>query len=395
MGRLRQISLTFGSLRVTMSPIASNKYTSQQLQKKMNRRQYASKHYDTYTSPIFKRKKPVKQRKDHKKFKAQRARKKTLKQMAFDYTDFIHQNQTENRRRIQIAPTIQYSDALNIDIAAVSEQYYSPENDDTNYHIQSASSAIRTEDIRSVLFEAEYFYTVAASHGYGHSMLEYQRRQRRLKAQLQDNADSCAQVRAKIDPKYKRYTWYRVYEKNQLQGLQQKRAELVQRSKALARDLHNFESKGFAYANTTIRVRGHSSHLRVSPRTDIRRVTKDPMRMANAAWNAYQKDLDIRSLVTMTHANTRARSSVGAPLELSNLLVATIPELWAMHAIIFQFMGYDRLFKETFSLEMSLVKEKRQATRPNHGITFYETRHYSYEKRTRQYFPKKRAVATR
>merc|ERR1712013_707506 len=181
---------------------------------------------------------------------------------------------------------------------------------------------------------------------------------------LQDNADSRARVRAKMNPNFKRYYWYGENRRAQLADLQQKRAELVQRSKALARELHTFESKGFANANTTIRVRGHSSHLRVSPRTDIRRVTKDPMRMANAAWNAYQKDLDIRSLVTMTHANTRARSSVGAPLELSNLLVATIPELWAMHAIIFQFMGY-------------------------------ETRHYSYEKRTRQYFPKKRAVATR
>merc|ERR1712013_114956 len=110
-------------------------------------------------------------------------------------------------------------------------------------------------------------------------------------------------------------------------------------------------------------------------------------------WNAYQKDLDIRSLVTMTRGNTSARSSVGAPLELSNLLVVTIPELWAMHAIIFQYMGYDRLFKETLSLHMSLVKEKRESTRPNHGITFYETRHYSDEKRTRRYFPKKRAIS--
>merc|ERR1712013_498411 len=94
-------------------------------------------------------------------------------------------------------------------------------------------------------------------------------------------------------------------------------------------------------------------------------------------WNAYQNDLDIRSLVTMTRGNTSARSSVGAPLELSNLLVVTIPELWAMHAIIFEFMGYDRL-----------VKEKRELTRPNHGITFYETRHLN-EKRTRRYLPKK------
>merc|ERR1712013_152354 len=205
---------------------------------------------------------------------------------------------------------------------------------------------------------------------------------------LQDNADSRARVRAKMNPNFKRYYWYGENRRAQLADLQQKRAELVQRSKALARELHTFESKGFANANTTIRVRGHSSHLRVSPRTDIRRVTKDPMRMANAAWNAYQNDLDIRSLVTMTRGNTSARSSVGAPLELSNLLVVTIPELWAMHAIIFEFMGYDRLFKETLSLQISLVKEKRELTRPNHGITFYETRHLN-EKRTRRYLPKK------
>merc|ERR1712172_164415 len=98
---------------------------------------------------------------------------------------------------------------------------------------------------------------------------------------------------------------------------------------------------------------------------------------------------------SMTYSNTSTgwSRSVGAPL--SNLLVVTIPELWAMHAMIFEFMGYDRLFKETLSLQMSLVKEKREATRPNHGITFYETRHYSDEKRTRQYLPKKRAVSTR
>merc|ERR1712087_1010931 len=167
--------------------------------------------------------------------------------------------------------------------------------------------------------------------------------------------------------------------------LEQERSELEQQLKAHAHDLNRFSGKGVAYANTTIRVRGN--HVRVSPRTEIRSATNDPMKMANAVWNAYQSDLNVRTMVTMTDANTEAQWSRfdGLPLELSTVLDVAISELWAMHAIIFEFMGYDRLFRETFSLRMSLVKEKRKSTRPNHGITFYETRAYEDRRRYEDY----------
>eukprot|EP01084_Bolivina_argentea_P172011 297970_1 len=75
-----------------------NKWQSQRIHKKYNNIQHASK----FKCP------PLKQRKYRKKFKAQRARKKIYKRMAFDFDDFIFQNKDENRKRIQIRPTIDY-----------------------------------------------------------------------------------------------------------------------------------------------------------------------------------------------------------------------------------------------------------------------------------------------
>jgi len=159
----------------------------------------------------------------------------------------------------------------------------------------------------------------------------------------------------------------------------------VEKSMAHARDFYKFESaKGFAFANTTIRVRGNN--LRVSPKTDIRRASNDPMKMANAAWNAYQTELGIRTLVTITENNveTEWNRSVGAPVELSQVLDVAIPELWAMHSMVFSFLGYARLFRETFSLSMPM-KKKSLSMRPNHGITFYETRSYDERRRYEEY----------
>ncbi len=71
-----------------------NKWNNQRIHKKYNKIQYASKHYWLDNDIIFKRKNPVKQRKDRKKFKTQRARKKVYKRMSFDFDDFIYRNKT-------------------------------------------------------------------------------------------------------------------------------------------------------------------------------------------------------------------------------------------------------------------------------------------------------------
>ena len=92
-----------------------NKWLRQKIHKKYNLIQYASKHY-IYANQqkyegndlIFKKKYPYKQRKDRKKFRAQRFRKKLYKRLAFDVEDYMLGNKTENHKRIQIRPTISY-----------------------------------------------------------------------------------------------------------------------------------------------------------------------------------------------------------------------------------------------------------------------------------------------
>eukprot|EP01084_Bolivina_argentea_P191398 328761_1 len=88
-----------------------NKWYNQRIHKKYNLIQYSSKHYGTAPhSIISKAKSPVKQRKDRKKFKAQRKRKTVYKQMAFDFDDFIYKNKNENTaHQVKIRPAIQYS----------------------------------------------------------------------------------------------------------------------------------------------------------------------------------------------------------------------------------------------------------------------------------------------
>ena len=91
-----------------------NKWQSQKIRQKYNKIQHASKHYGSADAiaknMIFKRKYPLKQRKERKKFKIQRSRKKIYKRMAFDFDDFIFNNKSErdNSSRIQTRPTINY-----------------------------------------------------------------------------------------------------------------------------------------------------------------------------------------------------------------------------------------------------------------------------------------------
>eukprot|EP01084_Bolivina_argentea_P191393 328755_1 len=107
-----------------------NKWKHQLIHKKFNKMQYASKHYGT-SELIQKRKNPVKQRKDRKKFKVQRNRKKIYKNMVFDYDDFLNQNKSENYKRIQTRPSISYYSQHKynqLDIDAISFNYYHHEN---------------------------------------------------------------------------------------------------------------------------------------------------------------------------------------------------------------------------------------------------------------------------
>eukprot|EP01084_Bolivina_argentea_P258681 436198_1 len=105
-----------------------NKWQSQRIHKEYNRIQHASKHYGKYNNIIFKRKDPLKQRKDRKKFKIQRKRKKYYKEMSFDYEDFISNNKNENFGRIQIRPTIQYRIEKRRNIELLYNNYFYPNN---------------------------------------------------------------------------------------------------------------------------------------------------------------------------------------------------------------------------------------------------------------------------
>eukprot|EP00484_Ammonia_sp_Unknown_P020236 CAMPEP_0197037874 /NCGR_PEP_ID=MMETSP1384-20130603/14979_1 /TAXON_ID=29189 /ORGANISM="Ammonia sp." /LENGTH=118 /DNA_ID=CAMNT_0042468247 /DNA_START=28 /DNA_END=381 /DNA_ORIENTATION=+ len=112
---------------------SKNKWENQQFHKRRNRVQYASKHFiyvnqQSYEGNdiIFKKKYPYKQRVDRKKFTRQRKRKKVVKQMAFDFDDYLHQNKHENHRRIQIRTAVQYHSDRDTNIECLHNDYYSP-----------------------------------------------------------------------------------------------------------------------------------------------------------------------------------------------------------------------------------------------------------------------------
>eukprot|EP01084_Bolivina_argentea_P280488 479691_1 len=110
-----------------------NKRKSQIIHKRHNKIQYASKHYGSFDNDIiFKRKNPVKQRKDRKKFKSQRRRKKIYKQMSFDFEDFLYRNKRENFKRIQIKPVIKYQ-SVSKSIKSIYNSYYNPNSRDVKY----------------------------------------------------------------------------------------------------------------------------------------------------------------------------------------------------------------------------------------------------------------------
>merc|ERR1712157_581156 len=101
---------------------------------------------------IFKRKKPIKQRKDYKKFRAQRERKKVYKQMAFDFDDFIFQNKNENCKRIQIQPTIQCKHKVyNNGIGKIYNDYYYPQEQ------QEQPAKGRTNMIDGFIINVKFF----------------------------------------------------------------------------------------------------------------------------------------------------------------------------------------------------------------------------------------------
>jgi len=254
------------------------------------------------------------------------------------------------------------SNSPNLDIATTYEQYYSPENYMENYRAPSSTSKIEVKDINSVHFEAEYFYTAPPNY-------DIDARNRML--QSQSTTSNRWNWRANVP---------RDVNEEQM-ALERAIAASIEEeaqtdSMAHARDFYKFDesAQGFAFANTTIRLRGNfGPRIQISPKTEIRRATNDPIKMANAAWNAYQSELRIRTLMTITEFNSERawNRSAGAPVELLAVLDVSIPDLWAMHSMIFTFLGYDRLFRETFTLRMSMTKQKRLPTRPNHGIDYY------------------------
>merc|ERR1719150_3108779 len=126
---------------------SKNKWLSQRIQKRQNRIQNASKHSGTNNHRvknqhiIYRRKNPVKQRKDRKKFKCQRDRKKVLKQMASDYNDFVFQNQYQNQGHVRIRPTIDYH--YGHDIPSLVDNYSYNQHDYISHY--RSSSKITTD----------------------------------------------------------------------------------------------------------------------------------------------------------------------------------------------------------------------------------------------------------
>merc|ERR1719361_3351462 len=103
-----------------------NKWISQSLRKRHNKIQKAH----------------VKQRINRKKFQSQRFRKNVVKQMGFDFNDFVLQNQMGNCKRMQVRPTIGYHHCN--DIQCLDDSYYSMNHrlikPDTSNHFHANDS---------------------------------------------------------------------------------------------------------------------------------------------------------------------------------------------------------------------------------------------------------------
>jgi len=143
-----------------------NKWHNQQIHKRSNKIQKASKKYlyvnqQSYEGNdlIYKKKYPYKQRVDRKKFKAQRARKKTWKQLAFDYDDFMVGGKHENFKRICIRPSIARYQSH--DISHACDAFYDDEEDQ-----QAGRFSHDTVDAINIdgTVVNIHFYKVSATH---------------------------------------------------------------------------------------------------------------------------------------------------------------------------------------------------------------------------------------
>jgi len=348
----------------------NNKWVSQRIHRKMNWKHRASKHRGAD--------------KNHKKFQAQRARKKTLKQMAFDYNDFVFGHQTENQRRIQIVSSIPPR-AQNFDIASAYAQFYDPETTTSTptQHSHARAPRINVKDIRCVGFEIEYFYAESPLQRGVRVQIE-RRRQRALQAAADSRQWTWWDDQPRTADEEQAAIARAIAASIQLEREQhQAQASLAQQHRELA------PVKNLAFSSTTIRLYGN--HLKCSPKIEVRRASVEPLKMANAAWNAYQSDLGIRTRLAMTEDNCEAEwksSNQVAPVLLSEAMDASAPELWAMYSMIFTFLGYDRLFRETCTLRMPMAQKKvkkGESARPNHGIDYYEERDYAERRRYEGY----------
>lgn len=134
--------------------VYKNKWESQRIHKRNNRKQRATKHYRKEAQDvIWTKKKPVKQRKCYKRFLSQRRRKKIYKQLSFDLDDFVFNDKKENYKRIQIKASIKTKYVRSDDEYNISSMY------NNTYDSSSISSLFdkKPNNLRCDSYPPKYF----------------------------------------------------------------------------------------------------------------------------------------------------------------------------------------------------------------------------------------------
>ena len=401
-----------------------NKWINQQIQKRQNKIQYASKHYgsDKYDDIIFKRKNPLKQRKARKKFRTQRSRKKIFKRMAFDYDDFVHQNKNENYRRIQTRPTIQqyykYQYHDNMDIESMYYDYYqSPYDPDDLYTNTNNKKETRIDRVGVTI----QFYHAKLIHSHKSKEKEVENksinsssrwnwRQDLPRDHRQENDDLIRAVAASLNDQYLSYN----YGQNVVENKLPKKPKQKQK---------HFKMKSLNLATTSVKVYGKNVNHYPSY-IGHENANLWISKIANNAWNVYKHNYRIKNrsmfdknktLSRLCHQCDRWNKETikcdkdhplilswkcserydNGSIEINGIFDIYIPELFPLYHIIFQFMGYNSFKVEKANAIMKLLPIKKPQSNGvngykgyNHNAKYQKRRKYmNYIKDVTSYIP--------
>eukprot|EP01084_Bolivina_argentea_P097715 175663_1 len=285
--------------------IPKNKWQNQQIHKQYNKIQYASKHYGK-SNTITKRKHPIKQRKHRKQFKTQRQRGKIHKQMAFDYEDFICRNKHENCRRIQIRPTV-----VNLkrdeNIETLHHNYYNTQNKKNKRTIDRI-----TVDIQ--------FYSMPHTH-----MI--------LNFDIKTNEWSCPKCTLIQSLRYKYCSL-----------CNSPNPQTVVSPKIIKQPIIQFAKTSIkVYDNFNI-VHKHTKCESIKIPDNIRAVTS--VQIAAEMLQAYKRNRKHNNISNKFEDNwqiTYRTSTHNQGVDLKPILYDSIPHLWMIYGILFEYIGYKSL----------------------------------------------------